>query len=193
VIVPDRDGPFVAATVNVTAPDPLPLDPDVIVIHGALLVAVQAHSAAALTLTVRVPPPASTFCVNGETSKLQTPDCVTANVWAAIVSEPLRDAPDMGSTLKLMDADPFPVAPEVMETHVTPDVAVHVHSGLEARTSTLPVPPACGNVASLCESWNLHSAAACVICARCPFNVIPPVRVTGSALVAALNWTLPSP
>ena len=55
-MVPVRAGPVVAAAANVTVPAPLPLAPDVMVIHGALLDAVQAHPAAALTLTVPVPP-----------------------------------------------------------------------------------------------------------------------------------------
>jgi hypothetical protein len=36
-MLPVRAAPAFAATVNVTAPSPLPLEPDVIVIHGTLL------------------------------------------------------------------------------------------------------------------------------------------------------------
>jgi len=59
VSVPVRVGPLVAATANVTLPAPFPLAPLLMLIHGALLVAVHAHPAAALTVTERVPPLAS--------------------------------------------------------------------------------------------------------------------------------------
>jgi hypothetical protein len=41
-------------------PSPDPLDPDVTTIHGALLAAVHAHPAPALTPTVTFPPAAGT-------------------------------------------------------------------------------------------------------------------------------------
>jgi hypothetical protein len=43
MIVPVRAAPVFGLTLNVTDPPALPLDPDVIVIHGARLVAVHAH------------------------------------------------------------------------------------------------------------------------------------------------------
>ena len=58
---PVRVGPDVAATAKVTVPKPFPLAPPVIVIHGALLVAVHAHPLAVFTPTVPVPPPAATL------------------------------------------------------------------------------------------------------------------------------------
>lgn len=77
VIVPDRDGPVVGAALKEMVPDPFPLPPCVIVIHESLLDAVQAQPAAALTLTVRVPPLASTVSVSGDTSNVQPGDWVT--------------------------------------------------------------------------------------------------------------------
>ncbi len=61
VIVPVRCGPVFAATENCVAPLPLPLAPEAIVIHAALLVAVQAQSLAAVTLTEPPPPVAVKF------------------------------------------------------------------------------------------------------------------------------------
>ena len=55
-MVPVRVGPVVAATLKATVPAPLPLAPPVMLIHGALLDAVQAQPAAALTLIVPGPP-----------------------------------------------------------------------------------------------------------------------------------------
>jgi hypothetical protein len=43
VIVPARAAPVFAPTLNVTDPPALPLEPDVMVIHGARLMAVHAH------------------------------------------------------------------------------------------------------------------------------------------------------
>ncbi len=54
-----RGPPLLAATVNVTVPSPVPFDPDVIVTHGASLVAVQVQPGAGpvwLTAMDPVPP-----------------------------------------------------------------------------------------------------------------------------------------
>jgi len=56
VIAPMRCGPVLAATVNWTVPLPLPLAPLEMVIQAALLVAVHAQIAAAVTLTEADPP-----------------------------------------------------------------------------------------------------------------------------------------
>jgi hypothetical protein len=66
VSVPDRDGPVVAAAVNDTVPDPLPLAPDAMVIHEALLDALHAHPAPAVTATLPLPPDEGTVCVSGD-------------------------------------------------------------------------------------------------------------------------------
>lgn len=65
VIVPDRDGPVVAATLNCTVPLPEPLLPCVTVIHGTLLVAVHAQPPGAVTATEPVPPAGATVCASG--------------------------------------------------------------------------------------------------------------------------------
>src|SRR6476620_11257132 len=59
----ERGPPVVAAALYATVPLPLPLAPEVIVSHAALLVAVQAHPAALVTGTLPVPPPAGTLAV----------------------------------------------------------------------------------------------------------------------------------
>lgn len=110
ISVPDRLGPAAAATENVTVPDPLPLEPDVIVIHGCALEAVQAHPAPPATFTVRLPPEASTLCESGDTSNEQPADCVTVTALPAIVTVPVRDGPDVGATLSVTVPAPMPVA-----------------------------------------------------------------------------------
>jgi hypothetical protein len=55
-----------AATEYLTVPHPEPLAPDVIVIHGGLLlVAVQAHPFFVITRTVPFPPLESNFSLSG--------------------------------------------------------------------------------------------------------------------------------
>jgi hypothetical protein len=72
-------------------PLPLPLAPLVIVIHDAPLDAVQLHPVATVTATVPVDAVAPTDALVGEIDGVQVrPACVTANVFAAIVSVPVR-------------------------------------------------------------------------------------------------------
>ena len=59
-------------TVKLTGPFPLPELPPVIVIQGALLVAVQAQLAPAVTVVVPLPPAAPKFCDVGEIEKAAT-------------------------------------------------------------------------------------------------------------------------
>jgi hypothetical protein len=58
VIVPLRAAPVLAAAVNDDVPLPAPLVPEVIVSHGALLVAVHAHVGVVVTVMGADPPPA---------------------------------------------------------------------------------------------------------------------------------------
>jgi hypothetical protein len=192
VTVPVRDGPSVAATVKLTAPLP---DPPVvpIEIQLTLLAAVHGQPAPAVTAIVPAPPAAPAAKVAGAIVNAQPSDWVTLKESPAIFRLPVRGGPDVGATVKATGADPLPLAPEVMVIQSASEAAVQVHSALEARTPTLPLPPAVANEAELSASENTHSAAACVIWARLVFTVMPPVRTTGSGLAAAANWTVPSP
>src|SRR5829696_1241941 len=80
VIVPDRDAPVVDAAENVTAPGPLPLAPDAMVIHEALLEALHAQPAPALTEKVPPPPDAGTVCESGDTATVQPWPCTIVTV-----------------------------------------------------------------------------------------------------------------
>ena len=124
---------------------------------------------------------------------MQPSDWVTLKWSPAIVSVPVRGPPVLAATVNATGLEPLPLTFDVIAIHSASDAAVHVHSGLEARSSTLPVPPACPNDAEVPASSNRHSPAACVICARRPLTMTPPLRATGSAFAAALNWTAPSP
>ena len=56
VSVPLRAAPVLAAALNCTDPLPLPLAPDVMVSHVALLAAVHPHPLLVVTLTGPLPP-----------------------------------------------------------------------------------------------------------------------------------------
>jgi hypothetical protein len=64
--VPSRVPPGFAATLNATEPFPVPLAPDVMVIHETLLLAVHAQPLAVVTLTEPEPPAAGTVWLVGE-------------------------------------------------------------------------------------------------------------------------------
>jgi hypothetical protein len=65
VAVPVRAAPVFAATLKPTGPFPVPVAPDVMAIHVALLVAVHAQPAPAVTVTVPVVATAPTFWLAG--------------------------------------------------------------------------------------------------------------------------------
>jgi hypothetical protein len=62
VRMPVRAAPVLAAAAKVTDPLPLPLVPDVMVSHNALLAAAQGHPAPAVTAIGAPAPPATSIC-----------------------------------------------------------------------------------------------------------------------------------
>ena len=95
VTVPVRDAVLgFAATSYETVPLPLPLVPPVSVIQAALLVAVHAQPAPAVTVTV--PLVATDVLSNADEGRIVNehgaPGCVIVKVFPAIVSVPVRDA-----------------------------------------------------------------------------------------------------
>jgi hypothetical protein len=94
--------PVLAATVNATVPSPVPDWPLVMLIHGALVVAVHVHDAAdALTLIEPDPPLSATFCEPGEIENVQAGggaaawemvNVLPATVIVAVRAEPLLAA-----------------------------------------------------------------------------------------------------
>jgi hypothetical protein len=126
-----------AAALKATEPLPAPDAPLVTVSQVAsLLTAVQAHSAAAVTVVEPVPPAAVTGCPVGASAYVHGRAAwFTEKVWPAIVSVPLRGvvsgfAAALNATVPL----PLPVAPIVtvsqdvllIPVHEQPDGAVTV-------------------------------------------------------------------
>lgn len=125
VNVPDRPGPLFAATVNATLPFPVPLAPDVIESQLALLVAVQPQPLPAITLTEPVPPPAGAAKDDSDSDNAQPSPCVTVNVWPAAVMAPLLAGPVLRAAVNRTAPSPVPLAPDVIVSHGTADVADH--------------------------------------------------------------------
>jgi hypothetical protein len=93
-----------AATLNATLPVPVAEAPAVMLIHGALVVAVHAHVAAdAVTAIVPVPPASAKFCVDGEIENVHAGGGAAAwlivNALPATVMVALLAAPVFAATL----------------------------------------------------------------------------------------------
>ena len=93
VIAPLRGGPPLAAAVKRTVPLPVPLPPDVMVIHGTADEAVQPQPPAACTLKVPWPPASSMFALVAESENVQPSPWLNVKVRPAMVSVPLRAGP----------------------------------------------------------------------------------------------------
>ena len=90
-MVAERGPPFVDPAANCTVPPPEPVEPDVIVSHASLLVAVQAQPAPAATSKLALPPDAAMFVEVGEIENAQPLPWFTVKVWPAIVNVPVRE------------------------------------------------------------------------------------------------------
>jgi hypothetical protein len=130
----------VAATVKFTVPFPVPLAPDVMVIHEALRVADHAQPDPAVTATVPLPPDAGTERVSGEMPNAQPFPWVTVTVWFATTSVPDREGPLAAPTAKVTVPDPLPLASDAIVIHGCALDAVHGQPAA-AVTLTVRVPP----------------------------------------------------
>jgi hypothetical protein len=134
--------PTFEAALNLTAPLPLPLAPDVIAIQGTLLAAVQEHPVNVVTFTVPGPPVANTVRSVGVTLKRQgAASCKTGIVCSLILislwrTEGAGFAAATNSTVPL----PCPDAGARLEIHDAFVETSQPHSGA-AVTSIVEVPP----------------------------------------------------
>ena len=145
VRAPVLAGPVFAATVKAVEPVPVPLAPDVTVIHVTVLIAVHAHPAALVTFsTGPLPPAASIEALVGLTVYEQLPAWVMVTVWPPTVSVPVRAAPLFAATRKVTVPLPVPLSPDVTVSQDAPLVAVHAHPLAAVTLSVGPVPPVAG-------------------------------------------------
>jgi len=121
----------------------MPRASSAIVIHGALLAAVQLHAASVVTSNDPLPPPASK--VADAEDRLYThaiPDCVIGIVAPAALMVAVRPAVVVfGPTVKAKRPSPAPAGDCANVTHGALDSAVHPQT-LAAFTLTVPGPPA---------------------------------------------------
>ena len=80
-------------------PLPLPLPPEVIVIHGTPLDADHEQPPPAVIPTLFLAPPAGTLTFGGDNEIAQPLAWLTVNVWPPIVSTPDRAGPEEASTV----------------------------------------------------------------------------------------------
>jgi len=154
-MVPDRDGPFVDATVKFTVPFPFPLEPDVIVIHGCPLVAVHAQPAPAVTVTDPVPPDEATDCESGAMANVHPSPWVIVTVCPATVIEPDRDGPLSAATFIVTVPDPLPLLPAAMVIHGWLADADHAQP-LPAMTLIVRAPPPASTLKLRGETSMVH-------------------------------------
>jgi hypothetical protein len=168
----------------------LPLAPWLMVIHGALLVAVQLQPAAAWTLKVREPPAAGTVVDSGD--RVIVHDCpwVTVNVRPAIVRVPLRAAPEFEATLNRTVPLPLPLLPCVIVSQGALLVADQAHPA-EALTATSPVPPAMSNACDSGEIENEHPGDWFTVTVW--FATVSVPARAGPLVAWTENVTVPSP
>jgi hypothetical protein len=140
VMVAERPGPVVAAALYCTSPLPVPLAPDAIVSHGALLAAVQAQPAGAVTATRPVPPAAGCDADSGEIENTQPGDCVNVMRCPATVVVPVREGPEVAATSHVMLPLPLPDDAPCGTIQDTSDVELHGQP-LPVVTVTVTAPP----------------------------------------------------
>ena len=150
---------------------PVPVAPAVIVTQVALLVAVHPQPVDAVTATLPVLAPATTFAEAGEIVDTHgMASCVTVNVLPPIVSVPVRGVVAvLAATLYVIDPLPLPVAPAVTVIQASLLVAVHAQPPA-AATVTVPVPAAEVGLAVAGEIVGVQGAPAWVI-----VKVLPPI------------------
>ncbi len=140
VIRPVRADPGFGSTENATLPGPFPAAVDVILSHGTSLVASQPQPAAADTLIgADGPPDAGTVREVGSIVTVHDPPCVTATLWPATKSVPVRAEPALAATVT--DTRALPVPPDgLIASHGDKVAAVQAHA-LPVVTDTCDVPP----------------------------------------------------
>jgi hypothetical protein len=143
VSVPVRIAPVFAATVKLTDPAPVPLEPLVTVIQLASLTAVHAQPDCVVTVTgPPVPPAVSNAWLIGEMLYAHAALCEIVTVCPATVSVPVRAAPVFASTEKVTVPAPVPLAPVTIVIQLTLAVAVHEHPDDVVTEIGEPAPPA---------------------------------------------------
>ncbi len=189
-MVPLRAAPVFGATENCTVPLPVPL-PDVTLIQGAPVAAVQAHPTLVVTLNDPDPPADGNAAAAGaEIEYVQPLAWTTVKVWFPMVTVPRRSASGFGATVSCTEPVPDPLLPDAMVIQPALLVALH-EQPVAAVTVTGTDPPL------LPIFWGdgeipYEQPMLCVTVNVCPPAVIVPVRC-GPVLAAAEYRTVAVP
>jgi hypothetical protein len=185
VSVPLRAGPVVAAAAYWTSPLPLPLEPDEIVSHGALLDAVQPQPFPALTVTLPLDPAEGGVADSGEIVNAHPGDCVMATRCPAMVTLPERAGPEVDVTPTVTVPSPVPDDRPCSVIQSSLAVDCHSHSRFAAtlKESVPPEAPTCPE-----EGWTTYAHPCdCVTVKISPATMAVPTRdppVVGATLNA---------
>jgi hypothetical protein len=130
-----------AAAVNWTLPGPLPLAPEVMVIHASPVVADQAQPPAVLIANEPDPPAPATVWLGGAIENVQPPACVTVKACEAIITVPRRSPPGLGAIATLTVPLPEPLlAPEKL-IQLSVAEAFHEHPAAAVIATGMVSPP----------------------------------------------------
>lgn len=172
-------------------PLPLPLPPELIVIHGTPLDADHEHPAPAVTPTLFLAPPDGTLAPFGGDNEIEQPLAwVTVNVWPPIVSTADRATLDVAAAAYWTVPLPLPFAPDVTVSHDALLLAVHEHPSAVV-TVTLPEPPADGTLAAV-GAIEMEHPLPCVTVTCAPATLMLPLRA-GPLSGSTLNPNAPEP
>jgi hypothetical protein len=128
---------------KVTVPLPVTLAPEVMVIHEAVVLAVQEQSGPdAVTRTDRVSAASESVMFNRLSWNVQVVPCVTVNVCPAIVTVPVLAFVGLAATAKVTVPFPFPITPDVTVIHESLLTTFHVQPLAAATLTVGPTPPA---------------------------------------------------
>ena len=199
VSVPVREDVAVFAAIEkATIPLPLPLAPEVMVNQASLLVAVHVQPVAVVTLALLELAAAAGFSEVGDTVNEQgagAPAWVTAIVWPAMVSVPVRgDVAVFAAIEKATVPLPLPLVPDVIVSQESLLVAVQLQPGAVVTLALLELAAAAG-FSAVGETVKVQGggAPAWVRVTVWPAMVSVPVRGDVDVFAAIENATAPLP
>ena len=165
VKIPVLGSPLLDATRNTTEPLPVPVAPDVIVIHDTLLFAVHGHPPSAETPTLAFPPAGGTVKSAGSiVNRHGVASCETRTRLSLMrISPSLTDGSGLGAARKSTLPLPCPASGDSAEIQLVGVDTFHAHSA-SAVTERVPVPPSAPMLEGAASvSWHFGGVGAVVV------------------------------
>ena len=122
-----------------------------------------------------------------------TASCTICTLAPATVSDPVRVPPASGSRRNVTLPSPWPSRPATIEIHGSFVEAAQVHASALAFTSIVRSPPAASTCSKFEDTLSWQGLPSCEICSRWSLTLSPAPRGVGSALLATVKFTDPSP